>query len=458
MKKLKILCLCLSLLFLSSFFVSCKTKKNIYSADSMEFTVAEKIEEIDEKNSSSLDDEVIKALAVIIRTKLVNGENLTALDDDYYCQNSCSENENLKTETASSENSLSKNYNEDYYKNSESESASIKNNFSESNFINSSSVNLNDKFSNASMENSRTETFETENTLTKNTSNEKNLTKNALTESTSNENSLTENKNASSDNGSVNTNENNNFVNLQDSSDSQNLRFKHIYNLVKQTAGKILVKSSISNLKTTNSNSAKNLTENSNSANNALSTNSQNENLINENNDSLNGNIDDNISKNSNSNGERNWNSQNLNESNLQKNGESSTQENCSVNYTFDRQNFCWTKTIAKSSILKFLNKKNISLANISNIEPVYDENNSLKELSFASKNIPFSEIKENFNLNSSFITGLDNNLSSIIISGKSVDDGNVFDIFEAQKNAHLGQNFKQLLNNFFDGFILKTL
>ena len=416
----------------------------------MEFTVAEKIEEIDEKNSSSLDDEVIKALAVIIRTKLVNGENLTALDDDYYCQNSCSENENLKTETASSENSLSKNYNEDYYKNSESESTSIKNNFSESNFINSSSVNLNDKFSNASMENSRTETFENENALTENSSNET-----TLKENISNQNALTEN--SSSDNGSVNTNENNDFVNSQDSSDSQNLRFKHIYNLVKQTAGKILVKSSSSNLKTTNLNSAKNLTENSNSSNNTLSTNSQNENLIIENDDSLNGNIDDNISKNSNSNGETVSNSQNLNESNLQENGESSIQENCSVNYTFDRQNYCWTKTIAKSSILKFLNKKNISLANISNIEPVYDENNSLKELSFASKNIPFSEIKENFDLNSSFITGLDNNLSSIIISGKSVDDGNVFDIFEAQKNAHLGQNFKQLLNNFFDGFILKT-
>lgn len=445
MKKLKILCLCLSLLFFSSFFVSCKTKKPIYSADSMEFTVAEKIEEIDEKNSSSLDDEVIKALAVIIRTKLVNGENLTALDDDYYCQNSCSENENLKTETASSENSLSKNYNEYYYKNSESESASIKNNFSESNFINSSSVNLNDKFSNASMEKSRTETFENENALTENSSNET-----TLKENLSNQNALTEN--SSSNNGSVNANKNNDSVNFQDSSDFQNLRFKHIYNLVKQTAGKILVKSSSSNLKTTNSNSAKNLNENSNSSNNTLSTNSQNEN-----DDRINGNIDDNISKNSNSNGERVSNSQNLNESNLQENGESSTQENCSVNYTFDRQNFCWSKTIAKSSILKFLNKKNISLANISNIKPVYDENNSLKELSFASKNIPFSEIKENFDLNSSFITGLDNNLSSIIISGKSVDDGNVFDIFEAQKNAHLGQNFKQLLNNFFDGFILKT-
>lgn len=120
--------------------------------------------------------------------------------------------------------------------------------------------------------------------------------------------------------------------------------------------------------------------------------------------------------------------------------------------------NYTWEKNIKKYELLKFLNKKNISLSNISNIEPSLDESGKLNSLNFGGKNIEFKELQEEFGLESNKITNIENNVSSITIYGKGkIQNSPYFNIKKAQNLSNEGKNYKELLNHFFNGSTLKT-
>lgn len=118
------------------------------------------------------------------------------------------------------------------------------------------------------------------------------------------------------------------------------------------------------------------------------------------------------------------------------------------INYSFN-QNETWTVKIKKYQILKYLNKHNINLSNISNIEPVYTDENSIESIKIGSKNITYNELAKEFGLKSNKIINIENNLSEIIITG--LYDKN-FNIDKANDLANEGKTYDKILES-----ILKT-
>lgn len=125
---------------------------------------------------------------------------------------------------------------------------------------------------------------------------------------------------------------------------------------------------------------------------------------------------------------------------------------------TTDSKSYTWQKVIKKSELLRFLAKKNISLANISNFKTNTDENSNIISIVIAGKEIDFSEIKSEFNLPSSKISGIKNNISDIFISGIGIDYPNVFDIKVSESLANSGLCYEQILSFFFDSYNIINL
>ncbi len=133
--------------------------------------------------------------------------------------------------------------------------------------------------------------------------------------------------------------------------------------------------------------------------------------------------------------------------------GEVLFDEDALADVTFSNEkNSSWTQSIKKSKILSYLSKNNISLSNISDITPIFDENNNLLKLEIGGKNISYDQLKQNFDLKSPKITSIDYNLSEIIISGEG-DIKNTFNIDEAREIVNDKNNYKLLLKHFFNDF-----
>ena len=110
-----------------------------------------------------------------------------------------------------------------------------------------------------------------------------------------------------------------------------------------------------------------------------------------------------------------------------------------------------WNIEIKKSKLLEFLNKKNISLANLTNISSDYDEEKNLKSITLGGKTLSFDDLKNEFGLISSKITKITPTLSSIIVEGEVQKTIGFFDITEAEDLAKSGKDYKQLLNHFYN-------
>lgn len=118
-----------------------------------------------------------------------------------------------------------------------------------------------------------------------------------------------------------------------------------------------------------------------------------------------------------------------------------------------DSKSYTWQKVIKKSELLRFLAKKNISLANISDFKTNSDENSNILSIVIAGKVINFNEIKSEFDLPSSKISSIKNNISEIFIFGSGIDCPNVFDIKVSESLASSGLSYEQILHYFFDGY-----
>lgn len=110
-----------------------------------------------------------------------------------------------------------------------------------------------------------------------------------------------------------------------------------------------------------------------------------------------------------------------------------------------------WNIEIKKSKLLEFLNKKNISLANLTNISSDYDEEKNLKSITLGGKTLSFDDLKNEFGLISNKITKITPTLSSIIVEGEIQKIAGYFDITEAEDLAKSGKDYKQLLNHFYN-------
>lgn len=123
-----------------------------------------------------------------------------------------------------------------------------------------------------------------------------------------------------------------------------------------------------------------------------------------------------------------------------------------------DSKLYTWQKVIKKSELLRFLAKKNISLANISEFKTNTDENSNIISIVIAGKDIDFSEIKSEFDLPSSKISSIKNNISEIFITGSGIDCPNVFDIKVSESLASSGLSYEQILSYFFDSYNIINL
>ena len=129
------------------------------------------------------------------------------------------------------------------------------------------------------------------------------------------------------------------------------------------------------------------------------------------------------------------------------------------INLCYVPEDYTWKKEIKKSDLLSFLNKNNISLANIKNIEPVFDENKNFIELVVGGKHIGYEFLKKEFGLESSKITKIEKENNTIIIFGEGKDlDKLSFDICKAESLASSGKTYRQLLKHFFEAYDLKTI
>ncbi|MBQ8451686.1 MAG: hypothetical protein IJ538_02795 [Clostridia bacterium] len=111
-----------------------------------------------------------------------------------------------------------------------------------------------------------------------------------------------------------------------------------------------------------------------------------------------------------------------------------------------DKKDLFWNKTIKKGEILKYLQSKNISLTNISNVKPNFNDG-SFKSLNIGGKTLKSDEIIDNFNLPSNRITGIKNNSFSIEISGEIND--NYFILNESESLSKEGKTSEEILKSF---------
>lgn len=121
-----------------------------------------------------------------------------------------------------------------------------------------------------------------------------------------------------------------------------------------------------------------------------------------------------------------------------------------------NNENYTWQKNIKKSEILEFALKNKISLANISSVEPV-TENDKVIGLKIGKKFIDYKQLADEFCLQSNQITNISSNKSEIIITGKNKGFYNYFDIYKAEKLSNNNYNFKEILADFFDNLFLKN-
>lgn len=113
---------------------------------------------------------------------------------------------------------------------------------------------------------------------------------------------------------------------------------------------------------------------------------------------------------------------------------------------------YTWQKNIKKSDVLEFALKNNISLTNISNVEPVF-ENDKIKALKIGNKTFDYSELASQFGLESNNIEKITTNKTEIIVKGKNKGFVNSFDIKTSEQLSNNNHNYLEILNHFFDDF-----
>ncbi len=107
-----------------------------------------------------------------------------------------------------------------------------------------------------------------------------------------------------------------------------------------------------------------------------------------------------------------------------------------------------WQVEIKKSQILELLNKNNIKLSSVSNASIERDENGNATKLSIGGKEFNIDYFKEEFNLPSSKIIDINNNLSHIKITGIGNDKIQNFELTFIKSLSNQGLDYKNIIKS----------
>ena len=109
-----------------------------------------------------------------------------------------------------------------------------------------------------------------------------------------------------------------------------------------------------------------------------------------------------------------------------------------------------WQKNIKKSKILEFALKNKINLTNISDIEPVF-ENEKVKGINIGGKFFDYQMLITEFGLESNTIENIETTKSEVIIKGKNKGIFDNFDTCKSEQLSNDNHNYKDILKIFFN-------
>lgn len=124
---------------------------------------------------------------------------------------------------------------------------------------------------------------------------------------------------------------------------------------------------------------------------------------------------------------------------------------NSLIEISFDKNDeYHWQKKIKKSNILEFALKNNVNLTNISDIDPII-ENDKVLGINIANKFFNYEVLAKEFDLESNEIESIENGKTEIIIKGKNKGFLDYFDIDKSEQLSNDNYNYKNILNLFFN-------
>ena len=115
-----------------------------------------------------------------------------------------------------------------------------------------------------------------------------------------------------------------------------------------------------------------------------------------------------------------------------------------------DNTEYHWQKNIKKSKILEFALKNKINLTNISDIEPVF-ENEKVKGINIGGKFFDYQMLITEFRLESNTIENIETTKSEVIIKGKNKGIFDNFDTCKSEQLSNNNHNYKDILKIFFN-------
>lgn len=107
-----------------------------------------------------------------------------------------------------------------------------------------------------------------------------------------------------------------------------------------------------------------------------------------------------------------------------------------------------WTVSIKKSKILEILKKHNIKLSSLAKTQIINDENGNAEKIIIGEKEFSFDIIQNEFNLPSNKIIDINNNLSTIKITGKNDEKYNNFSIDEINSLSNKENDYKNIIKS----------
>ena len=110
---------------------------------------------------------------------------------------------------------------------------------------------------------------------------------------------------------------------------------------------------------------------------------------------------------------------------------------------------YSWQKTIKKSKLLEFAFNNKINLTNLSNIEPII-ENEKVTGINIGNKYFDYELLAKEFGLESNIIENIEDNKKEIIIKGKNKGFCSHFDINKSEQLSNNNHNYEQILNLIF--------
>ena len=115
-----------------------------------------------------------------------------------------------------------------------------------------------------------------------------------------------------------------------------------------------------------------------------------------------------------------------------------------------EKEEYHWQKTIKKTKILEFALKNKINLTNISQIEPVF-ENEKIKGINIGGKFFDYQLLISEFGLESNNIESIETTKTEVIIKGKNQGFFDKFNIDKAEQLSNDNHNYKDILKIFFN-------